>query len=308
MCADAQEAIFNRILNHMNQDSLFELPAHTHPAKRIYPKDRTARRETARVLILVKARPEPSTSYGDTVCVAGIRVDQEEYRWVRLYPIPFRSLEHYKQFKKYTFVNVPVIPAQGDFRSESYKPDRDNLEVEPGGPLTSPKQRMKYVEPMISELSMCDILEIARSSDNDKLYPSLAVIRPREILGLEIHPFPGWNEKQRRAIENSARQGDLMDLLNDEPERIRLEEPRFAVHMKYLCQRETCSVHRQPFLDWELEAFTRRHAELPDADTVREIQNRWGNVLATEKKPVLYVGNQHKATLAYSVLGVQRTK
>lgn len=292
----------------MTQESLFELPANTHPTKRIYPKNRSAPRENARVLILVKARPEPSTSYGDTVCVAGIRVDQAEYCWVRLYPIPFRSLEHYKQFKKYTFVNVPIIPAQGDFRSESYKPDRNSLIVESDVPLKTLKERMPYIEPMISELSMCDILEIARSSDEGKLYPSLAIIRPREIHGLDIQPFPGWDEKQRRAIENSARQGDLMNLLNGEPERIKLEEPRFTVHLKYLCERETCSGHRQPFLDWELEAFTRRHAALSDVEAMKEIQNRWGTVLDSEKAPVLYVGNQHKATLAYSVLGVQRTK
>ena len=32
------------------------------------------RSETARVLITVKASPQPSAKYGDTVCVAGIRV------------------------------------------------------------------------------------------------------------------------------------------------------------------------------------------------------------------------------------------
>jgi len=39
-----------------------------------------------KVLITVKAYPNPSTRYGETVCVAGIDIDKKE--WVRLYPVP----------------------------------------------------------------------------------------------------------------------------------------------------------------------------------------------------------------------------
>lgn len=291
----------------MTQDSLFELPKELHPAIKLYPKDYAKTRQDARVLILVKARPEPSTQYGDTVCVAGIRVDQEEYSWVRLYPIPFRSLEHYKQFKKYTFINVPIIPAKDDFRSESFRPDREKLHIESDLPIKKVSERMRYIEPLISDLSMCEILAIGRSKNAEKMYPSLAVIRPREIKGLDIKPFKGWTEKQRNAINNSATQGDLMDMLNGEPEKVMLEEPRFEVHLRYLCESLSCKEHSQLFLDWELEAFTRRCNDLPDSEAVQSIQERWNNVLDSDKKPLLYVGNQLKATLAYSVLGVQRS-
>jgi len=39
-----------------------------------------------RVLVLVKAAPQPSRQYGDTVCVAGVTLDAES-QWVRLYDI-----------------------------------------------------------------------------------------------------------------------------------------------------------------------------------------------------------------------------
>ncbi len=60
--------------------------------------------QTRRVLITVKAYPEISTKHGETVCVAGI--DADAGSWVRLYPIPFRDLEAYRKFKKYSIIEV----------------------------------------------------------------------------------------------------------------------------------------------------------------------------------------------------------
>jgi hypothetical protein len=45
------------------------------------------------VLVLVKATPQPSRQYGDTVCVAGADMNADPLRWVRLYPVPFRYME-----------------------------------------------------------------------------------------------------------------------------------------------------------------------------------------------------------------------
>lgn len=292
----------------MTQDALFEISKELHRATKIYRKNRDEPRQTARILILVKARPEPSIKYGDTVCVAGIRVDTDDYRWVRLFPIPFRSLEQYQQFSKYTFIKVPIVPARSDFRAESYNPERDNLFVEPGSRISNTTQRMEYVEPLISDLTMCEILTIARSKDANKLYPSLAVIQPSEIMGLDIKPFKGWTQKQKNAIVNSFNQGDLLGPLNNELSKTMLEEPRFATHMVYNCGYDACQTHTQLFLDWELEAFTRRLRDKSDKAAISAIQKRWSSVLSPEKKPLLYVGNQQKATLAYSVLGVQRSK
>lgn len=63
------------------------------------------RRATVRVLVTVKASPQPSTAYGDTVCVAGTLLDGPP-RWIRLYPVPFRYLEGNSQFAKYDIIEV----------------------------------------------------------------------------------------------------------------------------------------------------------------------------------------------------------
>lgn len=86
-------------------------------------------RERMKVLITVKAAPEPSKSYGDTVCVAGVRVDGEPHEWIRLYPVPFRHLATEEQFSKYQVVELDVNPAQHDSRSESRRPVWGSLTI-----------------------------------------------------------------------------------------------------------------------------------------------------------------------------------
>ena len=83
-------------------------------------------------MVLVKATPQPSTKYGDTVCVAGALLGQGPARWIRLYPIPFRYLESAAKFRKYQTVKVELRPTSGDYRPESAKV---NLEQIVGGPL-----------------------------------------------------------------------------------------------------------------------------------------------------------------------------
>lgn len=53
-----------------------------------------------RLLITVKAAPNPSEAYGETVCVAGLRLDLDDPGWIRLYPINFRELGRERQFHK----------------------------------------------------------------------------------------------------------------------------------------------------------------------------------------------------------------
>jgi hypothetical protein len=53
--------------------------------------------ETKQILITIKAYPNPSKKYVETVCAAGI--DLKQNKWIRLYPVPFRDLELKKSLK-----------------------------------------------------------------------------------------------------------------------------------------------------------------------------------------------------------------
>src|SRR3989304_3335000 len=83
--------------------------------------------QTKQVLITVKAYPNPSKKYGETVCCAGI--DLETACWIRLYPVPYRDLDSSQKFKKYTIIRVHCRKAPDDTRVESYKIDSDSIEI-----------------------------------------------------------------------------------------------------------------------------------------------------------------------------------
>jgi hypothetical protein len=81
--------------------------------------------ETRHVLITVKAYPNPSKKYGETVCCAGIDIDT--FQWIRLYPIPYRDLDGSQKFKKYDIIEVRCWKSPDDHRVESYKIDSDSI-------------------------------------------------------------------------------------------------------------------------------------------------------------------------------------
>jgi len=130
--------------------------------------------ETKRVLITVKAYPNPSKKYGETVCVAG--VDINTLQWVRLYPIPYRDLENEKKFEKYSIVEVNVRKATDDTRPESYKVDVGSINIiDRLDSKNNWEKRKPFLLPTISP-SFCSILE--ESQQNNK---SLGMFKPERV-------------------------------------------------------------------------------------------------------------------------------
>lgn len=100
----------------------------------------------ADVLVLVKAAPQPSSIYGETVCVAGLSAPAERPRWLRLYPVPFRYLDGERQFRKYDLSQVVTRDSGGDKRPESCKITADSIKI--NNNLDSWSSRAEWVERM----------------------------------------------------------------------------------------------------------------------------------------------------------------
>ncbi|MEC4853954.1 MAG: hypothetical protein SAJ12_23480, partial [Jaaginema sp. PMC 1079.18] len=60
-----------------------------------------------KILIATKTYPSISTKYKETVCTAGILLDEDEnpLQWIRIYPIKFRYLETDQKFKRWSIIN-----------------------------------------------------------------------------------------------------------------------------------------------------------------------------------------------------------
>lgn len=81
---------------------------------------------TRKVLIAVKTYPTLSKKYRELVCTAGL---DENGRWVRIYPIPYRELLDDQKYAKYQWLSVDIEKNTRDTRPESFRVNTSTIEV-----------------------------------------------------------------------------------------------------------------------------------------------------------------------------------
>lgn len=247
------------------------------------------------VLITVKAAPNPSEKYGETVCVAGLRTDVLKPSWVRLYPINFRHLDSDEKFRKYDIVSVNVKPARQDQRRESWKPIMDSIQREQH--LDTWRSRRPLLGPCVED-SMCRLNRDAQARPDAQ---SLALVRPREVRAFKIVPHPGWTPDEQHKIEAYASQPDLFSGRSRTP----LQAPRFKAAYHYRCHEPGCKGHKQHIIDWEFVALQRRLRGYSDKALAEALEAKFlGEMCAPDRDVAFYVGNQAKRVHVFSVLGV----
>lgn len=142
----------------------------------------------AKVLVVVKAYPNPSKTYEETVCTAGLLDGRS---WVRIYPVPFRFLSDESKFPKYAWIQLDLERRIGkDFRPESYRPLRgiqETITVQDQIPANERgwKERRDLLLQECDD-SMTDLIERAYQEPP----VSIAVLKPREITGVIAEPAP----------------------------------------------------------------------------------------------------------------------
>lgn len=95
--------------------------------------------------MLVKALPQPSKTYGETVCCAGVTVDGH---WKRLFPVRFRHLSGDNSFSRWDWVRFGYREPTRDKRAESCHVYEDSLSVE-SNPLPI-SERSRLLSPLIT--------------------------------------------------------------------------------------------------------------------------------------------------------------
>jgi hypothetical protein len=136
----------------------------------------------ANVLITVKTYPLPSHKYSELVCTAGIL---ETGEWIRIYPIPFRSLAYQSQYKKYNWVRLDLEKNPSDFRPESYSPRRKLDEpIKLTGTIGTTDGWTERKALVLKDVyrSMNDLIAEAKGETKK----SLAILKPTEIVDFVI--------------------------------------------------------------------------------------------------------------------------
>jgi hypothetical protein len=256
--------------------------------------------ETIDFVPLVKAYPALSKTYGEVSCVAGVQMTPDGPEWIRLYPVPFRSLADKQQFRKYQPIRLRVEPHRGDRRRETRRPDRDSIALN-GKPIPAGhnwQMRRRFVEPLMAP-SMCEIARRQRSDGT-----SLGVFRPKRVIDIVFEPVD-VKASRRQMAKAWADQGSLLDGLGDDEQKqmreLELVPWRFKYH--YECDDPECKTHTQSIVDWEIVGTYRRvHRR---SDWQERLKAKWLDQLcAPSRDTAFFVGNQHQHLSAFLVLGV----
>ena len=236
-----------------------------------------------RVTILVKALPQPSKKYGETVCCAGVT---PEGHWKRLYPIRYRHLAGDAAFKRWDNVRFRYRPPVHDRRAESCSVEENSIVVTNSMPS---RERARHFEPLI----LSSVAEATRRGQ------SLALIRPRDTRFFYKAKSVAELAEEREAYSRAARQGLLLD---KELEALEPTPYEFKFHFE-----DEEAPHTYANGDWEAHAMyyndLRRGKSM---DQVLEWMDHVFNVEYPSKGMVFAVGNQAKRPHVWQLLGVIR--
>jgi hypothetical protein len=201
-----------------------------------------AREHDEELLILVKTYPQPSTAHRETTCVAAV-TRQNDLR--RVFPVPFRLLEGQSQFRKWEWIEARVRKAEKDHRPESFRIDVDTIRRGASvGTRHEWRERRQWIEPHIVESFAT--LEQRRLATGE----TLGVIRPAEILGLDItaEKSADWTREDKDKLSRDC-------LFDSEQirQRVPLRKLPIAIHYRYKCTDGSEWRHR--VTDWEIGAL-----------------------------------------------------
>lgn len=238
--------------------------------------------QSSRVFILVKALPQPSKRYGETVCCAGVTADGQ---WKRLFPIRFRHLRGESSFERWDWVQFSYRPPTSDKRAESCHVHEDSIIK--GGKLP-PGERARLLNPMI----------VGSANDATAAGNSLALIRPRNTRFITKPKTKAEIQEERETFRLAARQTLLFD--RDLAE---LEPTPYEFRFKF---EDDGGKHNYQNGDWEAHAmFWRESKRTGEAEALKWIDHtfnedypKWGMAFA--------IGNQAKRPQTWQLLGVIR--
>lgn len=249
------------------------------------------------ILVTVKAYPEPSKTYRETSCVAGVTASGKP---VRIFPIPARDLEEDNQFRKYSLIAARIRKATDDARPESHKIDFGNIrELYRLKTDDRWSERSIRVEPFRVATSL-EELQNRFKNDRTAASPSLALIRPKEVISLKLEKRDrdGWNEAELSTLV----QPTLFDSRQQNP----LEFIPYRFKYQFLCDDSRCTKpHSYSVLDWEMnQTYRKWRREYGEADWESKFRLRFEEEFIEKKDLQFFVGTMKNKPWVWTIVGL----
>lgn len=201
-----------------------------------------------RILVLVKAYPQPSQKYGESVCTAGVT---HSGNCIRLYPVEFRNLPIETKFQKWTWIEASVIKSS-DPRPESYKIDHDTI-INLHRIDTS--EHWRFRKEILLPLCTSSLEELQELHDKNKV--SLGIIKPGHIEELVIERTSSeWSAEKQGALDRAINQPSLFTMRKVPLKS--LEKVPYKFSYRFVCDNPMCTGHKLQILDWEINQSFRK--------------------------------------------------
>lgn len=238
--------------------------------------------QSSQVAILIKALPQPSKKYGETVCCAGVTDSGE---WKRLFPVRYRHLSGDQSFQRWDRIEFSYRTPNQDNRRESCHVFEDSIRKV--GKLTE-RERERLLNGMM----------VGSAKQAELSGSSLALIRPRNTVFKYRLKTEALLQKEREAYQRAASQGSFFD------EALAALEPspyRFSFSFD-----DDMGSHAYQCGDWEVHAMyflgVKRHG---NQQTLKRMEETF-NDRYPKAGMAFALGNMAKRPHTWQLLGVIR--
>lgn len=164
--------------------------------------------ERRKILIVTKTYPSISTKYRETVCTAGILLDEDEKpeEWIRIYPITYRHLENDQQYPRWSIISAEIERNKKDFRKESFRIEQDSIEIlRKIDTRDNWRERKEYL--LGRQFKFDSVNEIKQQNK------SLGLIKPKEIKKYYSQRTDrNWKPKQEQVLNQLDLFSEKVDL------------------------------------------------------------------------------------------------
>jgi hypothetical protein len=205
--------------------------------------------ERKRIYIVVKTYPTISNTYDELVCTAGIL---EDGSWVRLYPVPFRKLEDYKQYKKYSWIELCINRNTNDFRVETYNPyDLDSMIIEDNSSKHIDWHERNDII-FNTQKIYTDMNEVIALAKNNQ---SLAIFKPTKITNFSWEEVDReWDAEKLRNLKAKSQQLSFFEKENDMSQEFKIVD-KIPYRFNYTFEDITGKKRELMIEDWEVSAL-----------------------------------------------------
>lgn len=233
-------------------------------------------------VILVKAWPQPSGKYGETVCCAGVTPDGE---WRRLFPVRFRHLTGDKQFNRWDLVEYQSREPTSDRRRESRNVEESTLR-------RVGQMKLASRADFFSGLVRPSIAAAAEQGD------SLTLVRPSSFEFAWKRKPEAEIEADRQRRAKTLSQGSLFD-----KELAAIEPCPFDIRMKFT---DATGRHDMACGDWETAAtFFKWRREYGEESALQRLKARYEGDYAAAGVAFAF-GTMAKHPATWILLGIIR--